>query len=543
MIALVTAVLVQSVSNTAQILATPRPAVDKPFVVQLGSVTISGRTHRAEIVDFGLEVSGTTKSGWFAYRHDRFGKIAVSHSGTEVTRFLQTKSGPQVFVDNVADLPGCGGGTSNQTGISNLGGICDSVNSIDLLIPVTPEAVAAAGGDETLVTSAVQAAVLTSNEVYFNSELPLRVSAAHILFLEDSEPEGAGTLLGEMSNPSDGVFDEIQIARDEYRADLVALISGNDYPFCGVANLGPDVGSVWSQTLFGCLAGYTFVHELGHNMGCCHAPGDGGGCDAFEGSAQGHRWTGDSGSLWRTVMAYSPGAQIPHLSNPSVLYDGVSSGIEGERDSVNQILQSRVEISGYRCREDGQGDGLLQFGSATTAPCDSEASALVAIRWTCESNQASGFQFSVPGAGLTDLSVSDAIDGDFVTYLLGDTCLVFAEGQIDEDLPGVPATPPDGVVLADVTATALASEVSFANVRTISVTGRDIPTDGNDAITIPSECIGDITGDGVVGYDDQLVVLNQFDQKCNDCSADLDCDGEVTFQDLMLIVTIFGPCP
>ena len=543
MIAFLTAVLAQSVSTTAHIQATAQPTVGAPFVVELGDTRIAGRVHRAEIVDFGLEVSGTTKSGWFAYRHDRFGKIAVSHNGAEVTRFLQTKSGPQVFVDNVAGLPGCGGGISNQTGISNLGGICDSVNSIDLLIPVTPEAVAVAGGDETLVTSAVQAAVLTSNEVYFNSELPLRVRAAHILFLEDPEPEGAGTLLGAMSDPSDGVFDEIQIARDEYRADLVALISGNDYPFCGVANLGPDVGSVWSQTLFGCLAGYTFVHELGHNMGCCHAPGDGGGCDSYSGTAQGHRWTGDSGSLWRTVMAYSPGARIPHLSNPSVLYDGVPSGIVDERDSVAQIFHSRVEISGYRCREDGQGDGLLQFGAATTDPCDSEPSALLAIRWTCESNQASGFQFSVPGAGLTDLSVSDAIDGDFVTYLLGDTCLIFAEGQIDEDLPGVPATTPDGAVLADVTATALGSEVSFANVRTISITGRDIPTDGNDAIAIPSECFGDITGDGVVDFEDQVAVLGQFGQKCNDCSADLDCDGEVTFQDVLLVQTIFGPCP
>ena len=99
-----------------------------------------------------------------------------------------------------------------------------------------------------------------------------------------------------MSDPADGVFDEIQAARDESKADLVALISGNDYAFCGVAFLGPGPGSVWSQTLFGCLAGYTFVHELGHNMGCCHAPGDG-GCDGFGGTAQGHRWTGESGAF------------------------------------------------------------------------------------------------------------------------------------------------------------------------------------------------------------------------------------------------------
>ena len=75
----------------------------------------------------------------------------------------------------------------------------------------------------------------TSNEVYFNSELSLRVRAVDFLFLEDPEPTGATALLGAMSDPADGVFDEIQAARDESKADLVALISGNDYAFCGVA--------------------------------------------------------------------------------------------------------------------------------------------------------------------------------------------------------------------------------------------------------------------------------------------------------------------
>ena len=118
-----------------------------------------------------------------------------------------------------------------------LGGICDSVNAIDVLVPITPEAVALAGGDQTLVTSAVQAAILTSNEVYFNSELSLRVRAVDFLFLEDPEPTGA-TALGRLSSdPADGVFDEIQPVTSP--KPTRGLISGNDYAFCGVAFLGP----------------------------------------------------------------------------------------------------------------------------------------------------------------------------------------------------------------------------------------------------------------------------------------------------------------
>ena len=543
MIVMLTAVLALTFSSTPDIRTSADPSIGSTFTIALGQSKISGVVHRAEIVDFGLEVSGTTKTGWFAYRHDHTGKIAVAHNKSEVTRFLQTQSGPQIFVDDISDLPGCGGGIAGAAEISTLGGICDSVNAIDILVPITSEAVALAGGDQTLVTSAVQAAILTSNEVYFNSELPLRVRAVDFLFLEDPEPTGATALLGVMSDPADGVFDEIQAARDESKADLVALISGNDYAFCGVAFLGPGPGSVWSQTLFGCLAGYTFVHELGHNMGCCHAPGDGGGCDGFGGTAQGHRWTGGSGSLWRTVMAYSPGSQIPHLSNPDVFYDGVASGIEGERDSVAQIFQSRVEISAYRCRGGNQGDGVLLFDPASTDPCDGESSAKLPIRWSCESVQATGFQFSVPGAQLTGLSLNNSIGGEFVSYLIGDTCLIFAEGQADQGLPGVPSTPPEGVLLADLTASGLGAQIGFSDVRVIATSGRDIPTDGSDIITIPTECIGDIDGDGEVGFTDAVAVLSQINQKCNECSADLDCDGEVTFQDFLLVQSTFGPCP
>ena len=63
MIAILTAVFAQSVSTAPHIQATAQPTVGEPFVVELGETRIAGRVHRAEIVDLGLEVSGTTKSG------------------------------------------------------------------------------------------------------------------------------------------------------------------------------------------------------------------------------------------------------------------------------------------------------------------------------------------------------------------------------------------------------------------------------------------------------------------------------------------------
>ena len=78
MIVMLTAVFAQTFSSTPDIRASADPSIGSTFTIALGQSKISGLVHRAEIVDFGLEVSGTTKTGWFAYRHDHTGKIAVS---------------------------------------------------------------------------------------------------------------------------------------------------------------------------------------------------------------------------------------------------------------------------------------------------------------------------------------------------------------------------------------------------------------------------------------------------------------------------------
>ena len=95
MIVMLTVVFTQIMSSAPDIRTTVDPSVASPFTITLGKTKISGIVHRVEIVDFGLEVSGKTKTGWFAYRHDHTGKIAVAHNKSEVTRFLQTQAGPQ----------------------------------------------------------------------------------------------------------------------------------------------------------------------------------------------------------------------------------------------------------------------------------------------------------------------------------------------------------------------------------------------------------------------------------------------------------------
>jgi hypothetical protein len=104
-------------------------------------------------------------------------------------------------------------------------------------------------------------------------------------------------------------MDEVHGLRDQYGADLVQLVVEGG---CGVAylmsgnnpNFAPYALSVVSRL---CISpNYSLGHELGHNMGCNHAPEDPVGTGAYDYSF-GYK---DLDHGFRTIMAYSPGARL-----------------------------------------------------------------------------------------------------------------------------------------------------------------------------------------------------------------------------------------
>lgn len=180
----------------------------------------------------------------------------------------------------------------------------------------------------------------------------------------------------------EGKWDEVHEWRDELQADLVCLFRADGANACGLANLGggsPTQANLgFSVVAWGCIPGQTVTHELGHNMGCCHAPNDGGGCEngGLNPDSYGHRFEafpfGPNGppQTYRTVMAYDPGTRIPHYSNPQINYLNVPTGAnvcqfdreDAEcnvpqgcqtecpgRDNAKTIRQTRSNISKYRC--------------------------------------------------------------------------------------------------------------------------------------------------------------------------------------------------
>jgi len=264
------------------------------------------------------------------------------------------------------------------TGDGGLAGTCNDGNTVDVFTLVHVDAVIEMGGllaalDEVLLAMEV------SNEAYANSGITLRARTVGIRIIGDElfQGDNYSTDLDRLRNATDGFFDIGTDSRAEWGADLIKLMRIDD-PVDGV---GGVVGLAYTLTSSSTtpssrgfsvdswtfsISNLTFPHELGHNMGCCHAPGDGGGCngtsDAYYTYSVGHRFTGVSGNNYRTVMAYNPGTRIPYFSSPLVDFDGVATGT-ADRDNARSIRNTRTYFCDYVCSTVPDNDECI---SATT---------------------------------------------------------------------------------------------------------------------------------------------------------------------------------
>ena len=58
---------------------------------------------------------------------------------------------------------------------------------------------------------------------------------------------------------------------------------------------------------------------------------------------------------------------------------------------------------------------------------------------------------------------------------------------------------------------------------------------------LASDCIGDLNGDGEIGFTDLLDILANWGP-CPGCPEDLDGDDVVGFSDLLTVLAGWGPC-
>lgn len=299
-------------------------------------------------------------TGTITQPHDIRAVITGLRAGHSLVRFEDAMVDlPCAYADDLR-VPAAEGGLAGPT--------CDDPAQVDVLVLFTDAAMNQAGG-LTQVTDSVHWAIADSNNTYASSGITLQARLVGLApatgYIED--PSAMANDLYRLRDPADGFIDEVHAMRDATGADLVALVRASGGGACGIAWLiggsASDEAWAFSVTSIGCFGGKTFTHELGHSMGCCHAPGDGGGCTSggvFPYSV-GHRFFGTSGTEYRTVMAYAPGTRIGRFASPLVNFDGTPTGLVDERDNAGSIEITRFVFTNFRCLPcptDFDGDGV-----------------------------------------------------------------------------------------------------------------------------------------------------------------------------------------
>jgi len=217
-----------------------------------------------------------------------------------------------------------------------------TIYPIDILFVYTPAAKILAGGNEAMELK-VKEIILAMNTHHENSGTITRFREVHTAKINYVESGSHSTDLHRLRSPNDGHMDSVHSLRNQYGADVVVFI-GDIIGACGSAY----VLDPFSVNHYDCISSAVVSHEVGHNQGMCHAPGDGGGCNSggYYPYSKGHRFNGLSSIQWRTIMAYPPGTSIPYFSNPDVFYDGVATGTSN-RDNARTADNTASIVSNW----------------------------------------------------------------------------------------------------------------------------------------------------------------------------------------------------
>ncbi|MEE9130857.1 MAG: M12 family metallo-peptidase, partial [Phycisphaerales bacterium] len=275
-------------------------------------------------------------------------RVRSLRDGVVVIQEIDETRFPPCGIDPIHGVVGGGGAPAGPD--------CDDGSVIDVLVVYTPLARDAAGGTGAIVAE-IDLAFANTNTAYNNSLIGPQLNPVHVAEIDYDEVGAYSDHLYRLTDPADGYMDNVHDLRDQYGADMVALLVA-DGDFCGIAWLMQVLSPAFEQYAFSvttwfCAAGnLTFAHELGHNQGSHHDRANANSDPVFDYS-YGYQ---DPGELFRTVMAYNcPGdcPRIQHFSNPDVFYQGLPTGVPIDQpDSAHNALsisQTALTVANFRC--------------------------------------------------------------------------------------------------------------------------------------------------------------------------------------------------
>ncbi|HTQ80083.1 MAG TPA: M12 family metallo-peptidase, partial [Thermoanaerobaculia bacterium] len=254
-------------------------------------------------------------------------------------------------------LPGCGGAVSppfsgGGGGRQALAGRAstEDFSIVDILVVYTSNVRIKLGSAEN-VLAVIQNDIDVANTTYANSQISANlrlVGTQEITLDEDGQAENELTAFHNRT--------DIPALRKKVGADVVSLLVERMDDACGIGYLmnkdalGPDFSPYAFSVVRRFCAPYVLVHEVGHNMGCEHDPGN--SSDTPDQASYPYSYGYFVDGNFRTVMAYANRCTkdcLPTLyfSNPDVSYNGLPTGIAGDRDNHRTINNTRALVASF----------------------------------------------------------------------------------------------------------------------------------------------------------------------------------------------------
>ena len=337
---------------------------DQPKLLS-GQVSGAGELGHCDLVMSGDGVVGDIDTGTGRYRIVPVGGgdhavVRIRSEGFEEEREPRTR-------------PGRDASRETQRDSRFLDQQCDQIMNASLpprtlgplrvMILYTPAARANSAdinADVTLLMSGLRRAFSAEST---GGNFSVAVELAHAQMIDYREGADMGDDLDRLSNPSDAVFGIVPALKQRYRADIVhLLVNANEGDGCGIGwlNANPDPSDAnWGLSVsdIECATGnYSFIHELGHNIGMEH---DRGVVQNADPDATNYGYVLLDREV-RSVMAYNNACsaqdvycrRLPYYSSPRLRVSGTPYG-RARRDgngayNVETLCRNAPIIAGFR---------------------------------------------------------------------------------------------------------------------------------------------------------------------------------------------------